>query len=78
MRSSNPAASPRGPRWRTWLWGSLALLTCPCHLPILIALLSGTVVGAFVADHVVVALLVLLALFVFSLVNALGRARQLR
>ncbi|TAM00973.1 MAG: mercury resistance protein [Paraburkholderia sp.] len=78
MRSSDPAAPSRGPRWRTWMWGTLAVFTCPCHLPILIALLSGTVVGAFVADHVGIALLVLLAFFVLSLVNALGRARRLR
>ncbi|MBS2132271.1 broad-spectrum mercury transporter MerE (plasmid) [Burkholderia thailandensis] len=77
MRSPDPTASSR-PRWRTWMWGALAVLTCPCHLPILIALLSGTMVGAFVTDHVVVALLVLLALFGFALVNALGSARRLR
>ncbi|WP_052131857.1 broad-spectrum mercury transporter MerE [Caballeronia zhejiangensis] len=77
MRSPDPAASPRPPRWRTYLWGTLAVLTCPCHLPILIALLSGTMVGAFVTEHEGIALLVLLALFGFSLVNALGRARRL-
>ena len=67
MRSPDPTASPR-PRWRTW-WGTLAVLTCPCHLPILIAL-SGTMVGAFVTEHEGIALLVLLALFVFALLNA--------
>lgn len=76
MRSPDPTASPR-PRWRTWMWGTLAVLTCPCHLPILIALLSGTMVGAFVTEHEGIALLVLLALFVFALLKALGRARQL-
>lgn len=78
MRNPDPTSLSRGPRWRTWMWGTLAVLTCPCHLPILLALLSGTVAGAFVADHVGVALLVLLVLFVLALLNALGRARRLR
>jgi mercuric ion transport protein len=30
---------------------STAALTCPCHLPILIALTAGTAFGAFVSDH---------------------------
>ncbi len=25
-----------------YLWGALAVLTCPCHLPILAAVLAGT------------------------------------
>lgn len=27
------------------------MLTCPCHLPILTALLGGTIVGAFFFEH---------------------------
>lgn len=28
-----------------YLWGALAVLTCPCHLPILAAALAGTTAG---------------------------------
>ena len=29
----------------------LVALTCPCHTPLYILLLSGTTVGAFLAEH---------------------------
>ena len=31
-----------------YLWGILAVLSCPCHLPILAIVLAGTSAGAFV------------------------------
>ncbi len=31
-----------------YLWGALAVLTCPCHLPILAIVLAGTTAGAFI------------------------------
>ncbi len=30
---------------------STAALTCPCHLPILIALTAGTALGSFLSGH---------------------------
>lgn len=33
-----------------YLWGALAVLTCPCHLPILAVVLAGTTAGAFIGD----------------------------
>jgi mercuric resistance transcriptional repressor protein MerD len=45
-----------------YLWGVLAVLTCPCHLPILAAVLAGTTAGAFFGEHWGVAALALTAL----------------
>ena len=42
-----------------YLWGALAVLTCPCHLPILAAVLAGTTAGAFLGEHWGVAALAL-------------------
>lgn len=42
-------------RWRAYTWSVLAALACPCHLPILALLLSGTVAGALLAEHLLVA-----------------------
>ena len=50
-------------RWRGYVWGFLAALTCPCHLPVLALLLSGTAVGAVIAQHMGLAVLAGLALF---------------
>ncbi|KRP76220.1 mercury resistance protein, partial [Pseudomonas lactis] len=52
------------PRWRAYTWGVLAALTCPCHLPVLALLLSGTAAGAFVSEHWSLAALVLAVLFI--------------
>jgi mercuric ion transport protein len=41
----------------------LAALTCPCHLPVLALLLSGTAVGALITQHMVLAVTVGVALF---------------
>ena len=38
-----------------WLWGGLAVLTCPCHLPILAVVLARTTAGAFLGEHWVIA-----------------------
>lgn len=47
----------------TYVTGTIAFLTCPCHLPILLLLLSGTAAGAALAANTGTALLVLLAIF---------------
>ena len=49
-----------------YLWGALAVLTCPCHLPILAAVLAGTTAGAFLGEHWGVAALALTGLFVLA------------
>lgn len=43
-----------------YLWGALAVLTCPCHLPILAIVLAGTTAGAFIGEHWGIAALALL------------------
>nr|WP_081858113.1 broad-spectrum mercury transporter MerE [Thiomonas sp. FB-Cd] len=53
-----------------YLWTGLAVLVCPCHLPILVGALAGTTVGALVSNHWVVALFSLVALFFFSATRA--------
>ncbi len=46
-----------------YLWGALAVLTCPCHLPILAIVLAGTTAGAFIGEHWGIAALTLTGLF---------------
>ncbi len=63
--------SPPVPSWCEYTWGVLAVLTCPCHLPLLAAVLAGASVGAFVGDHWGVAALALTGLFVLSVTRVL-------
>ena len=55
------------PQVRRGLWILVAVITCPCHLLILAVLLSGTAAGALLADHLGIALVIFLVLFVISL-----------
>ncbi|MGU2420655.1 broad-spectrum mercury transporter MerE [Burkholderia cenocepacia] len=75
MRDSTALGLSRGTRWRAWLWGGLAALSCPCHLPIVLLALSGTAAGALVSQHTGTAVVVLLASFVLSLARALRAFR---
>lgn len=58
-------------RWGAYTWAGLAALTCPCHLPLLAAVLAGTTAGAFIGEHWGVAALALTGLFLLSLTRAL-------
>lgn len=68
---------PSGPRKPIggYLWGALAVLSCPCHLPIAAAVLAGTGAGAFLSDHWVVAALALTGLFILSATRVLRAFR---
>jgi len=47
---------------------ALAFLTCPCHLPILLLLLSGTAAGTFLSQNLALAFMLLLPVFLLSAV----------
>ena len=57
------------------LWGALAVLTCPCHLPILAVVLAGTTAGAFIGEHWGIAALTLTGLFILSVTRLLRAFR---
>lgn len=50
----------------TYFMGAVAFLTCPCHLPVLLILLSGTAVGGLMADNLGLSLLLFLMVFLLS------------
>lgn len=58
-----PETTASTSRLRGYAWGVLAVLTCPCHLPVLALLLSGTAMGALISDHMGLAVIVGVALF---------------
>ena len=49
-----------------YLMASFAVVTCPCHLPILLLLLSGTAAGSFLSQNLGVAFMLLLPIFLLS------------
>lgn len=48
-------------------WGIIAVLTCPCHLVLIVPLLAGTAFGAYIAVHQKIVGLIFGILFVISL-----------
>ena len=60
---------------RGHLYALLAVVTCPCHLPILAILLSGSAVGAFLSDYFIMTLTIFSLLFIFSLTAAIRALR---
>jgi mercuric ion transport protein len=68
MTNSGREASHRR---RGHVYAVLALVTCPCHLPILAVLLSGSAAGVFLNDHFAMAVMIFSLLFVCSLVAAM-------
>ncbi|MBB4518564.1 broad-spectrum mercury transporter MerE [Paraburkholderia fungorum] len=75
-KSDSAESRPQVPRWRAYTWGVLAALTCPCHLPVLAAVLASTTAGAFIGDHWGVAAVVLAALFFPFLARAIRAFRS--
>lgn len=69
--SDDSAVPSRPARWRVYAWGLLAVLTCPCHLPLLAGVLAGTTVGTLIAGHWVIAVALLGGLFIVSLAQAI-------
>jgi mercuric ion transport protein len=45
---------------------ALAIVACPCHLPLLLVLLGGTALGAVLSEHMAIAFITFTALFVLS------------
>lgn len=67
MDTTNPTNTTSPVRGAmTYFMGSLAVLTCPCHLPILLLLLSGTAAGAFLSENIGLAAVMLLPVFLLS------------
>jgi mercuric ion transport protein len=53
--------------WKTILAGGLALLTCPCHVVLLIPLLAGTAFGSVLSQYTGVLTAGLVVLFGLSI-----------
>lgn len=66
-------ATPTRPKsLKGYLLLGLAVVTCPCHLPILLAILAGTGLAGGLGQYFSVAFLVLTVIFVASLIFGLG------
>lgn len=64
------------PTLRTGLAAALAVIACPCHVPLILALLAGTTFGASLASHTGFLYGSMTALFVGALVFLFARTNR--
>lgn len=62
-----PPGAVRRRRWKQSASLGLALLTCPCHLPLLLGALAGTALGAWLRQYTLVVFLAMLGICVGAL-----------
>jgi len=62
-----------------YVMAALAVVTCPCHLPLLVAVLAGTTLGVGLSEHWGLVFAILSILFVLSALTTIrlfGRAER--
>ncbi|WP_421867886.1 mercury resistance protein [Motiliproteus sp.] len=69
--STHQLVSTSSPQHCGWLWLALGLLSCPCHLLILLPLLRGTLLGSWLSLHYLPSVLVLLLISLVATLTAL-------
>jgi mercuric ion transport protein len=58
-------------QWKQYLSVGVAILTCPCHLPLLVAALAGTVLGGWLNQHSLEVALGMAGMFVLAFLYSL-------
>lgn len=71
----SPGARPPRPL-KAYLLLGLAAITCPCHLPLLLAILAGTALAGALSQYLAVAFVALTVIFALSLGYGLRAWRQ--
>jgi mercuric ion transport protein len=68
-----PVAENRGPGkpWKAYVLLVTAAVTCPCHLPLILAILGGTALAGVLRENLFLTLFGLTASFLFALAMGL-------
>lgn len=70
----NPTQA-RSPEWKGYLHLTVAALTCPCHVPIYLAIFGGTALGAVLQENLLLFILALTGVFALALRKGLQLAK---
>lgn len=76
MKLGAQVAEHNHPVRRSWPWLIAAFVLCPCHVPILLAVLGTGVLGGGLARNQWLVILVLGVAFVVLLARGLGQRRD--
>ena len=55
---------------------AIAALTCPCHLPIYLAIFGGTALGVFLRDNILLLIFGLAVIFLLTLTRGLKLIKE--
>ncbi len=55
---------------------AIAAVTCPCHVPVYLAVLGGTAFGVFMKDNIILLILGLTAIFLLTLTRGLRLVKE--
>lgn len=53
-------------QWKPYLSVGIAILACPCHLPLLLTALAGTALGGWLSQYTLVAVLGMTGIFMLA------------
>ncbi|RLA20571.1 MAG: hypothetical protein DRQ61_09760 [Gammaproteobacteria bacterium] len=56
---------------RSWGWWLIAAITCPCHLPLLLVFSSGTALGLFLDQYLILIVAPIVVLFYIAIKRAM-------
>ncbi len=77
MRKPMAFGSSFPARAAAFIWGGLAVLTCPCHLPLLLAITAGSSFAALLNENLIITGTILTGLFLLCLSSALRAFRRI-
>jgi mercuric ion transport protein len=66
----------QSPKRKGYINLAIAALTCPCHVPIYLAVLGGTAFGVFMKDNIILLILGLTAIFLLTLTRGLRLVKE--
>jgi len=69
MRKMDQLTHMRPPKRKGYLPLTIAALTCPCHVPIYLAIFVGTALGALLQETLLVVILSLSGIFLVTLLR---------
>ncbi len=61
----------RAPKRKGYFHLTMAAITCPCHVPIYLAIFGGTALGAFLSENLLLFVLGLTGIFLLTLLKGL-------
>ncbi len=75
---NTPPVASSGRGWKHYLSLGVAVLACPCHLPLLVVALGGTALGGWLSQYTVVVALAMVGIFVLALLYGIGTFNRQR